>query len=238
MKAACRRHQVAGKGLMAVELILAFGTLDIALPRTLGKAHGAGGNGLVSAITVRIYNYARVPVPILVSTEGEANRIFRKAGVETEWVDCRLSVSESRTPDCERPPTTSDVILKLLPPSMAQSIPVGDGTFGITFTAGGKPTTEGFIFYQRVVDLARSGYVHEQEVLAAVMAHEIGHMLLGSSSHSISGVMKSAWNREELELARMGLLRFTPSQSTLIRAEVRARAGQQTASSLWPGNGD
>src|SRR2546422_7200761 len=31
-------------------------------------------------ITLRVYNYARVPAPILVSAEGEAQKIFREVG--------------------------------------------------------------------------------------------------------------------------------------------------------------
>ena len=94
----------------------------------------------------------------------------------------------------------------------------------------GKPARDAIIFYQRALDLARTGYVHEQEILAAAMAHEIGHLLLGSNSHSSTGIMRAKWNRDELELARLGRLLFTPEQSALIRAEVLARAGQQTAS--------
>jgi hypothetical protein len=177
-------------------------------------------------ITLRVYNYARVPAPILVSTEPVATKIFRQAGIETEWLDCRLSRAEPRTPACERPLTPSDLILKLLPHSMAQTIAVNGDTFGIALTAGGKPAIDDIIFYQRVLDLARTGYVHEQEVLAAAMAHEIGHLLLGPDSHSLTGIMRAKWNRDELELIRLGRLLFTPEQSALIRAEVVARAGQ------------
>ena len=37
-------------------------------------------------ITLRVYNYARVPAPILVSTEPVATKIFRQAAIETEWL--------------------------------------------------------------------------------------------------------------------------------------------------------
>jgi hypothetical protein len=177
-------------------------------------------------ITLRVYNYARVPTPILFSTEPMATKIFRQAGVETEWLDCRLSAAEPRTPACERPLTASDLILKLLPVSMAQTIAANGDTFGIALTVDGKPAKDAIIFYQRALDIARTGYVHEQEILAAAMAHEIGHLLLGSNSHSSTGIMRAKWTRDELELARLGRLLFTPEQSTLLRAEVLARVGQ------------
>ena len=207
---------------------LAVGLMVIALGR--GRARGAqaigGDEEPPPKVTLRVYNYARVPAPILVSTEGEVKKIFRRAGVETEWLACRLSAAETRTPACERPLTTSDLILKLLPPSMAETIAAHDDTFGIALTVDGEPARDALIFYQRALDLARTGYVHEQEILAAAMAHEIGHLLLGSNSHSPTGIMRAKWNRDELELARLGRLLFTPEQSALIRAEVRARTGQ------------
>jgi hypothetical protein len=181
-------------------------------------------------ITLRVYNYARVPIPILVSTEPVATKIFRRAGIETEWLDCRLSRAEPRTPACERPLTASDLILKLLPVSMAQTIAVEGDTFGMALTVDGKPAKDAIIFYQRALDLARTGYVREQEILAAAMTHEIGHLLLGPDSHSPTGIMRAKWNRDELELARLGRLLFTPEQSALLRADALARAGQKTAS--------
>ena len=175
-------------------------------------------------ITLRVYNYARVPTPILVSAEGEAQKIFREVGVETEWLDCRLSAAGPRTPAYQRPLTTLDLILRLLPPSMAQTIAVQNNeVFGMALTVDGTPATDAFIFYQRVLDLARTGYIYEQEILAAAMAHEIGHLLLGSNSHSSTGIMRAKWNRDELELARLRRLLFTPDQSKLIRANVLAR---------------
>jgi len=184
----------------------------------------------VPKITLRVYNYARVPTPILVSTEPVARRILRRAGVETEWLDCRLSRAEPRTPACERPLNASDLILKLLPRSMAQTIAVNGDTFGIALTEDGKPAKDAVIFYQKALDLARTGYVHEQEILAAAMAHEIGHLLLGLNSHSSTGIMRAKWTRDELELARLGGLLFTPEQSALLRTAVPVRAEQKTAS--------
>ena len=136
----------------------------------------------------------------------------------------RLSAAEPRTPASQRPLAASDLILKLLPPSMAQTIAAQNNeVFGMALTVDGTPATDAFIFYQRVLDLARTGYIYEQEILAAAMAHEIGHLLLGSNSHSSTGIMRAKWNRDELELARLRRLLFTPDQSKLIRANVLAR---------------
>ena len=106
MKRAGRKHQAPDKSLLALGLVLCLGTVTAAKPHTFGETQASDGYAVALVITVRIYNYARVPTPILVSAEGEAQKIFRQAGVETEWLDCRLPAAEPRTSACR--PATPD----------------------------------------------------------------------------------------------------------------------------------
>ncbi len=68
------------------------------------------------------------------------------------------------------------------------------------------------------------------EILADVIAHEIGHLLLGANSHSPTGIMMGEWSPEELRGAAWGRLRFTPHQAELLRAEVQSRRNPETRS--------
>jgi hypothetical protein len=58
-----------------------------------------------------------------------------------------------------------------------------------------------------------------------VMAHEIGHMLLGSHAHAISGIMRGHWESSELHQIAMGTLLFLPLQEQRMR--LRARSGER-----------
>ena len=187
-----------------------------------GGAPPPGSANPGPTIILRVYNYARVPALTLSTAERETKRIFRKTGVETAWIECRVSTAEPRTPACERPFTSSDLFLRLLPPHMARALPSYADTFGITFAGTDRPGTDAVILYGRVAALARTEYLYEQDILAAVMAHEIGHLLVGGG-HSPTGIMRAKWNRRELLLAGRGQLVFTPEQSLLIRDEVAAR---------------
>jgi Zn-dependent protease with chaperone function len=175
-------------------------------------------------ITLRVYNYARVPPAVQIPAEQETAMILRKAGVETAWIDCQLSRAETPKPACDKPFSDLDLILRLLPPSMARAVAPYQDTFGIALAGKGKPGTNAIILYGGVPDLARTGYAHQQDILAAVMAHEIGHLLLGSNSHSSTGIMRAKLTRDELELARFGRLLFTPEQSAQLRAAIMARS--------------
>jgi hypothetical protein len=65
-------------------------------------------------------------------------------------------------------------------------------------------------------------------MLGCAIAHEVGHLLLGPSSHSAGGIMRGEWGPKELQLALMGKLLFASQQSKLIRAEARRRMSLQT----------
>ena len=55
------------------------------------------------------------------------------------------------------------------------------------------------------------------------MAHELGHLLLGTNSHSKRGVMQSLWSGNQLRKANLKALYFSPRQAARIRADVAAR---------------
>jgi hypothetical protein len=79
------------------------------------------------------------------------------------------------------------------------------------------------VFYERVKELVKLRGSTRAALLGNIMAHEIGHLLLGIGSHSSRGIMRFPWKRREVELADKGWLRFTPQQAERIRAQVRAR---------------
>jgi len=83
-----------------------------------------------------------------------------------------------------------------------------------------------YVFYDRIQELAQRRRLGHA-LLADVMAHEIGHLLLGSTSHSASGIMCAHWNYEELRKVSEGAMSFIPSQSRIMRDRLRAHRGRR-----------
>jgi hypothetical protein len=52
------------------------------------------------------------------------------------------------------------------------------------------------------------------------MAHELGHLLLGSNSHSPRGLMRASWRTAELALMAQGGLVLSEAQSQNIKAKL------------------
>ena len=79
------------------------------------------------------------------------------------------------------------------------------------------------VFFPMVQDAARNLDADEALLLGATMAHEIGHLLLGSKAHARSGVMCPHFGHEHVRLAARGELRFTADQAGSMKVEVRRR---------------
>jgi hypothetical protein len=62
-------------------------------------------------------------------------------------------------------------------------------------------------------------------LLGAMMAHEIGHLLMGVNSHSREGIMSIPWDARKLQQINLGDLGFTPEQAATLKAEALHRAG-------------
>jgi hypothetical protein len=93
------------------------------------------------------------------------------------------------------------------------------------------PPDTAAVSLQWVDKLASLGIAEEYQVLAAAMAHEIGHLFLGPNSHSPVGIMRAGWKEEDLLEVSQARLTFTTDQAQRIRTEVRYRQEQQGTTS-------
>lgn len=171
-------------------------------------------------ITISVHNYADVSTHTLAKAEAEARRIFQQAGVQTNWLDCspKLEREKIEPANCSLVDSTH-LVLKILP--MGKDAQVGKhiDVLGTALLLEDRPGYYAYAYYDRIRQLTESrklGY----GLLAVVFVHEIGHLLLQSNSHSVSGIMCARWNPEELRQISEGIMYFTPTQSRLMRARV------------------
>lgn len=97
----------------------------------------------------------------------------------------------------------------------------GDGQPGVLAWVF-QPTLEKIIDDTQYLTQQRVRSVLLNALLGHAIAHEIGHLLLGSAEHSGSGIMTPEWDLRKVRLACTGSLRFSPKQSGKIRATVQA----------------
>ena len=83
------------------------------------------------------------------------------------------------------------------------------------------------IYADAVEKLGKGRYSFQRRILGLLMAHEIGHLLLATESHSTDGIMQSLWSATDLADATQGRLGFSSSQTRRIRAQMAVRIGAQ-----------
>jgi hypothetical protein len=95
-----------------------------------------------------------------------------------------------------------------------------ESIFGVSFLGQDGSGRYSDVFYATAYRLSESGRLNLGEVLGHVVAHELGHLLLGSNAHSSLGIMRPHWSAEELQSLRMGKLLFTREQSQLMKEKI------------------
>jgi hypothetical protein len=95
-----------------------------------------------------------------------------------------------------------------------------DGIFGVAFLSAEGTGAYSNVFYDSVERLERDWHVGLTRVLGHVMAHELGHLLLGSNAQSRQGIMCPKWHGDELRLASIGALLFSEEQAQFMRERL------------------
>ena len=92
--------------------------------------------------------------------------------------------------------------------------------FGVAFLSAEGTGCYSDVFYDRATELHTNWNVGLADILGSVMAHELGHLLLGSNSHTSTGIMSARWQGEELRRLSRGGLSFTNEQSDHMRRKL------------------
>lgn len=221
------KRQVSG-GLL-LSLVLAGSSL--AVPR--GQQTERIKNE--AQITIRIHNYAKVKASILLPAERAAADIFREGGVHSIWVECPDGQTELAEAGCARPVTPLDLMLNLLPRSMAQHLHFQDEIFGVAMETTGKDFGFfAYVFYDSVKDCAVQRQLDLPQLLGDAIAHELAHLLLGTNSHSNHGLMRAFWSGKELLVAEQRGLSFSASETKRLQITLTARRLAALSGTLSP----
>jgi hypothetical protein len=178
------------------------------------------------ALTIFVYNYAGIEPKALGDTKRIAGRVLREAGVQVRWRNAPVGRME-RNDACRNAvfgPAT--LVLRLLSGEMTQRLGFEPNHYGFAQStpAGGFPFVAG-VFCQRAEQLAKGTPSLLAVILGHLVAHEIGHLLLGPYGHSERGIMRAPWTEVELEIARRGTLHFSRSEASRMQSNVQARIG-------------
>jgi hypothetical protein len=176
----------------------------------------AQGGAPTSQITISVYNDAHAPVGSIASAETTASRIFGEAGLNVKWMNCVPLGDQAPASPCAEAAFPTHFHVRIL--TRARNLP--RSVFGIAYLSANDNGCYADIFLQPIANLRAASEPEVGTVLGYVMAHEIAHLLLGPNSHSVDGIMRAHWQKQELRSATRGELLFTPGQSQVMRQRL------------------
>ena len=203
-------------------------TITIVLVAVAVSSAFAATRAEQASITVRVYDYAGVEDSVLTAAQHQAASILERAGVPTRWEQCRTSSADSnRHASCAKRAGEAVIQLRIHPQEMAKKIAGKGLEFGYSL-----PSQDGYgiiagVYADRTRSLARQLGASLPLMLGHTIAHEIGHLLLGSNSHAKTGIMRPTWGDRDLHLAHTGAFGFTKSQSKRMQKKTSERVALQ-----------
>ena len=180
-------------------------------------AFAARDRGDLVQLWVSVFNTSPISSSIIQRAEGEAGRVLRDVGVEVIWLNCLQDAQhEASLGLCSEVSFPSHLHLHIL----RASRDLKASTVGISFSAEDGKGCYADLFYEPIQQLQEETHASPPVVLGHAMAHELGHLLLGTNSHSPSGLMRAHWTGEDLTNASKGNLRFSQEQCLRIRSRL------------------
>jgi hypothetical protein len=150
---------------------------------------GAGAEcSAAERLVVRMYGYAGLAGDEMAAARETASAILRIAGVEILWRDCSTGCAELLRPH--------EVLLRIVaaPPSSPPES-LGCSVVDVERRTGVLST----VYADRIVQAAHRTGTDVGRLAGRAIAHELGHLLLGTSRHSSAGLMRALWADHELQ---------------------------------------
>jgi hypothetical protein len=193
-----------------------------------------------AVLTIKVVDNIGASAYVLREASVVAQRVFRAAGVQTAWVVCsrfndvaeqNLDDLSAKNPACYE--NLADMYIQVVNTPRNDLVPWQDKLQlgAAVFPESGPPGRHSYVLYDRIEKEAETAVCTRISLLGLVMAHEIGHLLLGGG-HALEGVMMARWNREIEEKIARGMLLFRADQTKRLRASALAAIGARPAYSI------
>jgi hypothetical protein len=168
---------------------------------------------------VRIYNYAGLADSLLEEAARNAASIFGAAGVTSQWRICVIRQDPSEPDDrlCEGSPDKDEFTLRINQgpgPDAARQQSGEVLGYAVILKRKGVLAT---VHSRRVLALASRSGVEAAVLMGRVMAHEVGHLLLGTNAHAPRGLMRADWKLNQWSMSEHSDWTFTADEVLRMR---------------------
>jgi hypothetical protein len=168
-------------------------------------------------VVVRVYDANREMAGTNHAALDFAGKTLEAASIEVVWRLC----ATPRT--CDAPMAPGELAIRIVrlpgPRRYQGMLPLGDALLHPEH--GGVLAT---IYIDRVEWMAHEAGTDRRALLGHAIAHELGHLLLATTSHGPVGLMRAFWSRDEVRQGRRRDWTFASSELARLRRRLEAQA--------------
>ena len=179
-------------------------------------------------LTVVVCDKVGITPETLRIAKTHTEQVFANAGIDLIWIQTtgdrrRMTFSPTSLEGCELPAVAGDFWAVI-----SNDVPDDWPAEGLGFSTTPRlPPHRLYVFYERVTKALSTAPNRDPAVLLGhVVAHELGHLLLASPNHTVSGMMSTGWNYRHIVEATQGVLRFHPDEAKRIQTALQARSAR------------
>jgi hypothetical protein len=183
-----RRFSASGAGAIYLQVVL--------LLAIMVTPAAAGQERATARLVLRVYNVFGLSELDLETARTTVREVFDQAGVQTTWRNC---LSTGHDPCSERP-AANEIVVRLIRSPYGVRLSTADLTLGYSSVQPelhrGSFTT---VYPDRVATIAQRFGRDPGLLLGRAIAHELGHLLFGTTTHAASGLMRARWSGRPMQ---------------------------------------
>jgi hypothetical protein len=169
-------------------------------------------------VVVRVYDVAGLTEADRTATLAVAAASLQSAAIAPRWMICAPGVSA-----CALKPGPGELVLRLVRAKLGAPASTALGDAHLSSQDGGVLAT---VYVDRVRRVAAHARMEIPTLAGYAIAHELGHLLLSSASHSPHGLMRAHWLQRELQRPDTSHWRFTTEDARRIGARQWAKRAE------------
>jgi hypothetical protein len=170
-----------------------------------------------TAVIVRVYDATGAIAGTNRGALDQARKALEAASIDVIWRVCPAS------PSCDAPLAPGELAIRIVrapvPTRYTGALPLGDAMID-TRTGTGVLAT---IYVDRIEWLAQEAGADSGALLGRAIAHELGHLLLATTTHGPVGLMRAYWSQDEVRRGHRRDWNFAPTELAAMRRRVEAR---------------
>jgi hypothetical protein len=180
-------------------------------------------------VNARLYNTADVPDIVKETALRVATGALTAGGIDVHWKNCdvaetcamapargELVIRLVRSPRQSRPKANHIVARGLSAARDETALVLGEALIDVRERTGVLAT----VFVDRVELIADLSETDAALLLGRAIAHEIGHLLLGTNAHSVGGLMRAQWTPADIRRHARADWVLTSEEAAAIRRRL------------------